>query len=66
MEPQARQFLTTKEAVNLSGFSRSYLYKLSSKGRLRAYKSGNGQLRFKRTDIEAFLTGSLKGGNDDQ
>ena len=66
MEPQARQFLTTKQAMNLSGFSRSYLYRLSTQGRLRAFKPGNGQLRFLRTDIENFLTGSMKGSNDDQ
>jgi excisionase family DNA binding protein len=46
--------LAVKEAMELTGFSRSYIYKLVHWRKLPCHKPTNGKLFFKRDELEEF------------
>lgn len=50
------ELLTTKEAARLLRFSPGQVRSLVNRGQLRATKLGHKSLRFRRSDVEAFLT----------
>ena len=50
-----KEILNLEETSEFTGLSRAYIYKLSSLGQIPKYKPRNGQLYFKRTEIEAWL-----------
>lgn len=50
-----KEFLSFKEALEYTGFSRSYLYKLTSSQKLTCYKPGGKLLFFLRSDIDQYI-----------
>lgn len=51
----AKKMLNLDEVVLLTGLSKSYLYRLTSSGRIPHYKPSGKQIYFDRSDIEAWL-----------
>lgn len=56
-----KEAMTTEQAMEFTGLSRSYLYKAGSRGILPCYKPSGGRLIFKREDLENFLFRNRKG-----
>ena len=52
----SKNVLTFSEAVEYTGFKPSYLYKLTSQGKIPHYKPTGKLLFFKRVELEEFLT----------
>jgi excisionase family DNA binding protein len=52
----SKNVLTFSEAVKYTGFKSSYLYKLTSSGRIPHYKPIGKLIFFKRLELEEFLT----------
>ncbi|MGI6572409.1 MAG: helix-turn-helix domain-containing protein [Fermentimonas sp.] len=50
-----KEILTFREALQLLGVSKSFLYKLTSSRSIRFYKPNNGKLYFKRKDLEEWM-----------
>jgi len=55
MEQNSQKPLSVDDAVQFTGWKKSYIYKLVYLGKLKAYKPNNGKLFFRRTEIEEFL-----------
>lgn len=51
-----KDVLTMDEAVQYSGLSRSYLYKLTSTRKIPFYKPNGKAIYFKRVELEQWLT----------
>ena len=51
----AKQVLTFDDVVLITGFSRSYLYKLTSLGKIPHYKPGGKMLYFDRNELTDWL-----------
>ncbi len=49
------RMLTTKEVLEILRISRSTLYRYMEQGQLKAYKFGGKDLKFKESDIKAFI-----------
>ena len=47
--------LTVREAAAYLGIKQSFLYKLTSQGRIPFYKPAGGKLYFTRNDLEGYL-----------
>lgn len=52
---EAKNILTLEEVAEYTHFSKSYVYKLTSKGDIPYYKPNGKQLYFKRTEIDEWL-----------
>lgn len=52
--------LDVRETATYLSLSRSTIYKLSSSGRLSSVKMG-GRLRFRRSDLDAYVAGHRRG-----
>ena len=51
----AKTILTLEEVAKYTNYSKSYVYKLTSKGDIPYYKPNGKQLYFKRTEIDEWL-----------
>lgn len=56
MDITTKNVLNFEEAVEYTGFSPSYLYKLTSTGKVPHYKPYGKMIFFKREELEEFLT----------
>lgn len=52
---EAKNILTLEEVAEYTHLSKSYIYKLTSKGDIPYYKPNGKQLYFKRTEIDEWL-----------
>ena len=52
---EAKTILTLEEVAKYTNYSKSYIYKLTSKGDIPYYKPNGKQLYFKRTEIDEWL-----------
>ena len=52
---EAKNILTLEEVAEYTHISKSYVYKLTSKGDIPYYKPNGKQLYFKRTEIDEWL-----------
>ena len=52
---EAKNILTLEEVAEYTHLSKSYVYKLTSKGDIPYYKPNGKQLYFKRTEIDEWL-----------
>jgi excisionase family DNA binding protein len=50
-----KKVLNLNEAAELTGFSKSYLYKMTSKGLIPHYKPTGKQIFFNRVELEQWL-----------
>ena len=50
-----KEVLTFKEALTYTGYSKSYLYKLTSAREIPFYKPNGKTIFFLRTDLEEYL-----------
>lgn len=50
-----KEVLTFDEAANYAGFKKSYLYKLTSSGRIPHSKPQGGKIFFNRRELEKWL-----------
>ena len=57
MDLTSKNVLTFDEAVEYSGFKKSYLYKLTADNVVPVYRPQGKKLFFKREELERFLTG---------
>lgn len=48
--------LTLDEAVQYTGFKKSYLYQLTATGKIPCYRPIGKMIFFKRVELEEFLT----------
>ena len=55
MDLSTKEVLTFKEACFYTGIKESYMYKLTSSGKIPHSKPQGGKLYFKRTDLESWL-----------
>ena len=51
----AKTILTLEEVAKYTNYSKSYIYKLTSRREIPCYKPNGKQLYFKRTEIEEWL-----------
>jgi len=58
-----KEVLTSREAAVYLGLSRSYLYHLSGKYTLGAYKPNGGKLYFKRSALNSWMLSKQKAIN---
>jgi excisionase family DNA binding protein len=56
MDITTKNVLNFDEAVEYTGFKRSYLYKLTATGKIPCYRPYGKMLFFKREELEEFLT----------
>ena len=47
--------LTVDEAAEFTGFKKSYLYRLSSLGRIPVYRPNGGKIFFRRDELSEFI-----------
>jgi putative excisionase len=60
-----KTFLNFREVLEYTGFSKSYLYKLTSGQILPCYKPGGKLLYFRRSDIDAYLLSNRRASIDE-
>ena len=56
----AKTILTLEELAKYTNYSKSYIYKLTSRREIPCYKPNGKQLYFKRTEIEEWLLSNRK------
>lgn len=56
----AKTILTLEEVAKYTNYSKSYIYKLTSKREIPCYKPNGKQLYFKRTEIDEWLLTNRK------
>lgn len=56
MDLTSKNVLNFEEACEYIGFKASYLYKLTSTGKIPHYKPYNKMIFFRREELEEFLT----------
>lgn len=56
----AKTILTLEEVAKYTNYSKSYIYKLTSRREIPCYKPNGKQLYFKRTEIEEWLLTNRK------
>ena len=57
---EAKTILTLEEVAKYTNYSKSYIYKLTSRREIPCYKPNGKQLYFKRTEIEEWLLSNRK------
>ena len=50
-----KTILSFKEAISFMDVSKSFLYKLTSKGKINFFKPNNGKIYFKKEDLENWM-----------
>lgn len=55
MENVEKKILSFKEAVSFMDVSKSFLYKLTSEGRINFFKPNNGKIYFRKEDLENWM-----------
>ena len=55
MENIEKKILSFKEAVLFMDVSKSYLYKLTSEGKINFFKPNNGKIYFRKEDLENWM-----------
>lgn len=54
-------FINTREAAQMTGYSRSSLYRLVREGKIPYHRpNGSGRLLFSRTEVQAWMTKCIK------
>lgn len=56
----AKTILTLEEVAKYTNYSKSYIYKLTSRREIPCYKPNGKQLYFKKTEIEEWLLSNRK------
>ena len=56
----AKTILTLEEVAKYTNYSKSYIYKLTSRREIPCYKPNGKQLYFKRTEIDEWLLSNRK------
>lgn len=56
----AKTILTLEEVAEYTNYSKSYIYKLTSRREIPCYKPNGKQLYFKRTEIDEWLLSNRK------
>ena len=57
---EAKTILTLEEVAKYTNYSKSYIYKLTSRREIPCYKPNGKQLYFKRTEIDEWLLTNRK------
>lgn len=57
---EAKTILTLEEVAKYTNYSKSYIYKLTSRREIPCYKPNGKQLYFKRTEIDEWLLSNRK------
>tara|TARA_R110002012_G_scaffold321857_1_gene551907 strand:- start:1022 stop:1303 length:282 start_codon:yes stop_codon:yes gene_type:complete len=60
-----KNVLNLTEVLLLTGLSKSYLYKLTSTGRIPCYKPQGKQIYFKKDEVESWLLQNRKATNQE-
>lgn len=55
MENNSKQILSFKEAIEFMSVSKSFLYKMTSEGRITFFKPNNGKIYFRKVDLENWM-----------
>lgn len=55
MSVNEKQILSFAEAISFLDVSKSFLYKMTSEGRITFFKPNNGKLYFRRADLENWM-----------
>ena len=50
-----KTILSFKEAISFMDVSKSFLYKLTSEGKINLFKPNNGKIYFKKEDLENWM-----------
>ena len=50
-----KTILSFKEAISFMDVSKSFLYKLTSEGKINFFKPNNGKIYFKKEDLENWM-----------
>jgi len=50
-----KEILSFKESIEFMDVSKSFLYKLTSEGRISFFKPNNGKIYFKKEDLENWM-----------
>lgn len=65
MSTANKEVLTLSEALEYTGFSKSYMYKLTHWGRIPHYKPGGKMIFFNRVELENWLMKNRVRSNDE-
>lgn len=63
--PFQKSVLNLNEAAGFTGLSKSYMYKLTSRGEIPCYKPRGKKLYFKRTELEDWMLTNRKATTED-
>lgn len=55
MKNNEKQILSFKESIEFMDVSKSFLYKMTSEGKINFFKPNNGKVYFKREDLENWM-----------
>jgi carbamoylphosphate synthase small subunit len=55
MNKTEKNILSFKESIEFMDVSKSFLYKLTSEGRINFFKPNNGKIYFKKEDLENWM-----------
>lgn len=55
MDKISKQILSFNEAVDFMDVSKSFLYKMTSEGRITFFKPNNGKIYFRKVDLENWM-----------
>lgn len=55
MKNSEKQILSFRESVEFMDVSKSFLYKMTSEGRINFFKPNNGKIYFRREDLENWM-----------
>ncbi len=55
MENLNKKILSFKEAISFMDVSKSFLYKLTSEGKINFFKPNNGKIYFRKEDLENWM-----------
>ena len=55
MKNNEKQILSFKESIEFMDVSKSFLYKMTSEGKINFYKPNNGKIYFRKEDLENWM-----------
>jgi excisionase family DNA binding protein len=55
MNKNEKNILSFKESIEFMDVSKSFLYKLTSEGRINFFKPNNGKIYFRKEDLENWM-----------
>lgn len=59
----AKEVLTIDECAMFTGYSRNYLYRLTSQRAIPCYKPGGGKICFRKSEIERWMLSNRQATN---